>query len=187
MSRIGNKPISLPAGIKVNWQPPVLTLQGPKGTSTLVLPEGFNLQQQDGTLRLLRPSDEKRHKALHGTFRALIQNAVIGISQGFQRALEVVGIGYKAELKGSELLLLTLGYSHDIAFVLPPGIKAQVIQERGQNLRIVLESTDKQLLGQVAAMLRSLRPPDPYKGKGIRYADEVIRLKAGKVKGKGKK
>lgn len=187
MSRVGRKPIIIPSGVKVSWQAPVLTLQGPKGTQALRLPEGFFIEQSDKELKLLRPSDEKRDKALHGTFRALIQNAIVGISQGFQKVLEIVGIGYKAELKGSDVLLLTLGYSHDIAFVLPQGVKAQIVQERGQNLRIVLESIDKQLVGQVAAMLRNLRPPDPYKGKGVRYADEVIRLKAGKAKGKGKK
>jgi len=164
-----------------------LTLQGPKGTYTLTLPEGFTVEQNGNQLQVIRPSEEKHHKALHGTYRALVQNAVIGVSTGFQRTLEVVGIGYKAELKGKDVLLLTLGYSHDIAFVLPEGVQAQIVAERGQNLRIVLESSDKQLVGQVAAMLRSLRPPDPYKGKGIRYADEVIRLKAGKAKGKGKK
>ncbi|RMF47898.1 MAG: 50S ribosomal protein L6 [Bacteroidetes bacterium] len=187
MSRIGKQPIALPASVKVSWQPPTLTLQGPKGTYTLTLKEGFTLHQEGGLLRVVRPSDDKQDKALHGTYRALIQNAVVGVSQGYQRVLEVVGIGYKAELKGSDVLLLTLGYSHDIAFVLPSGIKAQIVTERGQNLRIVLEGSDKQLVGQVAAMLRSLRPPDPYKGKGVRYADEVIRLKAGKAKGKGKK
>lgn len=187
MSRIGKQPIPLPPTVKVTWQPPTLTLQGPKGTYTLTLKEGFTLQQEPGLLRIVRPSDEKADKALHGTYRALIQNAVIGVSQGYQRVLEVVGIGYKAELKGSEVLLLTLGYSHDVAFVLPPGIKAQVVTERGQNLKLILEGSDKQMVGQVAAMLRSLRPPDPYKGKGIRYAEEPIRLKAGKAKGKGKK
>jgi len=187
MSRIGKQPIALPPSVKVSWQPPTLTLQGPKGTYTLALEEGFTIQQEAGFLRVVRPSDDKQDKALHGTYRALIQNAVVGVSQGYQRVLEVVGIGYKAELKGPDVLLLTLGYSHDIAFVLPSGIKAQIVTERGQNLRIVLEGSDKQLVGQVAAMLRSLRPPDPYKGKGVRYANEVIRLKAGKAKGKGKK
>lgn len=187
MSRVGKKPVAIPAGVKVSWQAPVLTLQGPKGTQTLTLPEGFSISQENGHLMLTRPSDDKHARALHGTYRALIQNAIIGASQGFQKVLELVGIGYKAELKGSEVLLLTLGYSHDVAFVLPAGIKAQIVQERGQNLRIVLESTDKQLIGQVAAMLRSLRPPDPYKGKGVRYSGEVIKLKAGKAKGKGKK
>lgn len=177
----------IPTGVKVTWQAPILTFQGPKGNYTLTLPEGFTIEQSGNQLQLIRPSEEKHYKALHGTYRALIQNAVIGVSAGFQRVLEVVGIGYKAELKGSDVLLLTLGYSHDIAFVLPQGVKAQIIAERGQNLRIVLESLDKQLVGQVASMIRSLRPPNPYKGKGVRYADEVIRLKAGKAKGKGKK
>ncbi|MDW8135137.1 MAG: 50S ribosomal protein L6, partial [Bacteroidia bacterium] len=151
------------------------------------LPEGFSVVREDNQVRLIRPSDDKKTKALHGTYRMLVQNAIVGVSVGFRRVLEIVGIGYKAELKGSDVLLLTLGYSHDIAFVLPAGIKAQIVAERGQNLQIVLESTDKQLIGQVAAMLRSLRPPDPYKGKGIRYAGEAIQLKAGKAKGKGKK
>jgi len=187
MSRVGKKPVAIPPSVKVSWEPPVLTVQGPKGTQKLTLPEGFSISQNNGHLVLVRPSDDKRARALHGTYRALIQNAVIGTSQGFQKVLELVGIGYKAELKGSNVLLLTLGYSHDVAFVLPEGIKAQIVQERGQNLQIVLESSDKQLVGQVAAMIRSLRPPDPYKGKGLRYSDEVIILKAGKAKGKGKK
>ncbi|MCS7162602.1 MAG: 50S ribosomal protein L6 [Bacteroidia bacterium] len=187
MSRIGKRPVALPREVKWSWEPPRLKLQGPKGSYTLELADGFTIQAEDGQLRVTRPSDEKHHKALHGTYRALLQNAVIGVSQGFQKTLEIVGIGYKAELKAPDVLVFTLGYSHDIAFVLPPNIKAQVVAERGQNLRIVLESVDKQLVGQVAAMLRSLRPPDPYKGKGIRYADEVLRLRAGKVKGKGKK
>ncbi|MCS6789416.1 MAG: 50S ribosomal protein L6 [Bacteroidia bacterium] len=187
MSRVGKKPVPLPSGVQWNWQPPLLTVQGPKGTQTLKLKEGFDVQQENGSLMILRPSDEKMDKALHGTYRALLKNAVEGVSKGFQKVLEIVGIGYRAEIKGGDVLVLTLGYSHDIAFILPPGIKAQTVAERGQNLKIVLESSDKQLVGQIAAMLRSLRPPDPYKGKGIRYSDEVIKLKAGKAKGKGKK
>ncbi len=187
MSRVGRKPIPIPPGTKVQWQAPQLTVSGPKGSHVLVLPDSLQLSQSDSTLQLERKGDDKHSRALHGTYRALIQNALTGVSTGFQITLEVVGIGYRAELKGSDVLVLTLGFSHEVAFVLPAGIKAQVVAERGQNLRIVLEGTDKQLVGQVAAMIRSLRPPDPYKGKGIRYADEVIRLKAGKAKGKGKK
>lgn len=187
MSRVGKRPISIPPGTKVQWQAPHLSISGPKGSHTIVLPEELRLLQSDSTLQLERVDEEKRSRALHGTYRALIQNAITGVSTGFQTTLEVVGIGYRAELRGSDVLVLVLGFSHEVAFVLPPGIKAQVVAERGQNLRIVLESTDKQLLGQVAAMIRSLRPPDPYKGKGIRYAGEIIRLKAGKAKGKGKK
>ncbi len=187
MSRVGKKPIPIPPGTKVQWQAPQLSVSGPKGSHVLVLPDSLQLSQSDSTLQLERKGDDKHSRALHGTYRALIQNALTGVSTGFQIALEVVGIGYRAELKGSDVLVLTLGFSHEVAFVLPAGVKAQVVAERGQNLRIVLESTDKQLVGQVAAMIRSLRPPDPYKGKGIRYAGEVIRLKAGKAKGKGKK
>ncbi|MCX7607004.1 MAG: 50S ribosomal protein L6 [Bacteroidia bacterium] len=187
MSRVGKKPISLPAGVKLRWEAPVLTVQGPKGSHSFTLAEGFSIVQEGSQIQVVRSSEEKSARALHGTYRALIQNAVKGVSEGFQRTLELVGIGYKAEMKGNDVLLLTLGYSHDIAFVLPSGIKAQIVTERGQNLKIALESTDKQLVGQVASMLRALRPPDPYKGKGVRYSEEVIRLKAGKAKGKGKK
>jgi large subunit ribosomal protein L6 len=187
MSRIGKLPITVPAGLKIEWQNPLLKVKGPKGELSLTLHEGFDIRQEAGQLVVTRPSDEKSDKALHGTYRMLIHNMLEGVSKGYVRELEIVGVGYKAEKKGENVLIFTLGYSHDVAVVLPPGIKAEIIQERGQPLRIRLESADKQLIGQVAAIIRGLRPPDPYKGKGVRYAGEVLRLRQGKAKGKGKK
>lgn len=187
MSRIGKLPIAVPSTVKVDWTPPHLKVKGPKGELALTLAPGFEVQQANGSLMVVRPSDEKQHKALHGTYRALIQNLIQGVSQGFTQTLEIVGVGYRVEKKSENLLLFTLGYSHEIAVVLPPGLKAEVIQERGQNLRLQLSGIDKQLVTQVAAMIRGLRPPDPYKGKGIRYGDEVLSLRQGKAKGKGKK
>jgi len=187
MSRIGKLPVPIPTAVKVDWQAPLLKVRGPKGELTLTLKEGFDIQQSDGQIRVIRPSDEKADKALHGTYRALIRNMVEGVSKGYVKELEIVGVGYRAEKKGENLLIFTLGYSHELAVVLPAGVKAEIIQERGQPLRIRLESIDKQLIGQVAAILRGLRPPDPYKGKGVRYVGEVLRLRQGKAKGKGKK
>jgi len=187
MSRVGKLPIPIPAGTKVEWQAPLFKVKGPKGELHLRLKEGFDIQQEDGYLKVIRPSDEKAHKALHGTYRMLIRNMVEGVSKGYVKELEIVGVGYRAEKKGENMLVFTLGYSHEVAVVLPQGVKAEIIQERGQPLRIRLESSDKQLIGQVAAIMRGLRPPDPYKGKGVRYAGEVLRLRQGKAKGKGKK
>jgi len=187
MSRIGKVPIAVPAGTKIDWQSPLLKVKGPKGELALTLREGFDIQQENGQLVVIRPSDEKSAKALHGTYRMLIHNMVEGVSKGYVKELEIVGVGYKVEKKGENVLIFTLGYSHEVAVILPPGIKAEIIQERGQPLRLRLESADKQLIGQVAAIIRDLRPPDPYKGKGVRYVGEVLRLRQGKAKGKGKK
>lgn len=187
MSRIGKLPIVVPSTVKVDWTPPHLKVKGLKGELALTLAPGFEVQQVNGSLRVVRPSNEKQHKALHGTYRALIQNLIEGVSQGFTQTLEIVGVGYRVEKKSENLLLFNLGYSHEIAVVLPPGLKAEVIQERGQNLRLQLFGIDKQLVTQVASMIRGLRPPDPYKGKGIRYEGEMLSLRQGKAKGKGKK
>ncbi len=187
MSRIGKLPIPVPSTVKVDWTPPLLKVKGPKGELALTLGPGFDLQQASNALHVVRPSDEKHHKALHGTYRALIHNLILGVSEGFTRTLEIVGVGYRVEKKAENLLLFTLGYSHEIAVVLPPGLKAEVIQERGQNLQLQLSGIDKQLVTQMASVIRGLRPPDPYKGKGIRYQGEVLSLRQGKAKGKGKK
>jgi len=187
MSRVGKLPIPIPAGIRIDWQAPLLRVKGPRGELSLMLREGFTIKQEDGHITVVRPSDEKEHRALHGTYRMLIHNMVEGVSKGYVKELEIVGVGYRAEKRGENVLIFTLGYSHEVAVVLPAGIKAELIQERGQPLRIRLESPDKQLIGQIGAILRGLRPPDPYKGKGVRYVGEVLRLRQGKAKGKGKK
>ncbi len=178
MSRIGKKPIPIPQGVKVSVGREVV-VEGPKGRLTVPVPEGIRVEQRDGHLVIERESD--RYAALHGLTRALAANAVEGVSKGFVRELDIVGIGYRAEQKG-RVLILSLGYSHPIEFVLPQGIEARV----DKMTHIVISGADKQLVGQVAADLRALRPPDPYKNKGIRYSDEKLRKKVGKTGAGGK-
>ncbi len=184
MSRIGKLPIHLPDGVRVEVAPNnVVTVSGPKGTLTLQVDPDITVEVQDKTVRVLRPTDQKRHRALHGLYRALIQNMVTGVTQGYRKELEIIGIGFRATMSGN-LLELALGYSHPIYFVPPEGIKISVRSERGSNPIVVVEGIDKQLVGQVAAKIRSLRPPEPYKGKGIRYVGEYVRRKAGKTAGR---
>ncbi|MCS7316378.1 MAG: 50S ribosomal protein L6 [Bryobacterales bacterium] len=178
MSRIGKKPIPIPQGVKVSVGRE-LVVEGPKGRLTVPVPQGIRVEQRDGQLVVERESD--RYAALHGLTRALAANAVEGVSKGFVRELDIVGIGYRAEQKG-RVLVLSLGYSHPIEFVLPQGIEAKV----DKMTHIVISGADKQLVGQVAANLRALRPPDPYKNKGIRYSDEKLRKKVGKTGAGGK-
>jgi len=173
MSRIGKKPIGIPQGVKVSIGAE-LTVEGPKGRLTVPIPAGIRVEQRDGQLEVKR--EDERYAALHGLTRALAANAVQGVSSGFVRELDIVGIGYRAEQKG-RVLALSLGYSHPIEFVLPRGVEARV--EKGTH--IVVSGADKQLVGQVAANLRALRPPDPYKQKGIRYTGERLRKKVGKT------
>jgi large subunit ribosomal protein L6 len=181
MSRIGKLPISIPANVTVTVSDNnVVTVKGPKGELTQPLDPDITISVEDGTLTVQRPSDQKRHKALHGLYRSLINNMVVGVSEGFKIVQELVGVGYKASHQG-QLLELALGYSHNIFFELPAEVKVNTITERGKNPTIELESHDKQLLGQVAAKIRSLRKPEPYKGKGIRFRGEEIRRKAGKA------
>lgn len=183
MSRIGKLPITLPAGVTVNVSDNnVVNVKGPKGELKQAVDQDIKIRVEDGTLYVERPSDQKRHKALHGLYRALINNMVVGVSEGYKVIQELVGVGYKASNDGN-LLELSLGYSHNIFFELPQEIKLQTITERGKNPTIILESHDKQLIGQVAAKIRSLRKPEPYKGKGIRFQGEVLRRKAGKAAG----
>ncbi|SHL00062.1 50S ribosomal protein L6 [Rhodothermus profundi] len=184
MSRIGKQPIHLPDGVRVEVAPNnVVTVTGPKGTLTLQVDPDITVEVQDKTVRVLRPTDQKRHRALHGLYRALIQNMVTGVTQGYRKELEIIGIGFRASMSGN-LLELALGYSHPIYFVPPEGIKISVRSERGSNPIVIVEGIDKQLVGQVAAKIRSLRPPEPYKGKGIRYVGEYVRRKAGKTAGR---
>ncbi|HSV87993.1 MAG TPA: 50S ribosomal protein L6 [Bacteroidales bacterium] len=183
MSRIGKLPINLPAGVTVNVSASnVVTVKGPKGELKQTVDPDIAVKVEGTALVVERPSDQKRHKALHGLYRALINNMVIGVSEGYKKVQEVVGVGYKASNDGN-LLELSLGYSHTIFFELPREIKLQTVTERGKNPTIILESHDKQLLGQVAAKIRSLRKPEPYKGKGVRFQNEVLRRKAGKAAG----
>jgi large subunit ribosomal protein L6 len=181
MSRIGKKPIPVPVGVKVNIGGE-LRVEGPKGKLSVPIPQGIRLEQNDGTLNILRENDS--FAAAHGLTRALASNAVTGVSTGFTRELDIVGIGYKVEVKG-KVATFTLGYSHQIEFLLPDGVDMKVDKQT----HIVLTGYDRQALGQVAANMRSLRPPDPYKNKGVRYTGEVLRKKVGKsgTGGKGGK
>ncbi|HET6228007.1 MAG TPA: 50S ribosomal protein L6 [Bacteroidia bacterium] len=184
MSRIGKLPIALPKGVELNvTDKNVATVKGPKGTLVQNIDSAITVKNEDGKLVLTRATDQKRHKALHGLYRALLASMVKGVSDGYKLEQELVGVGYRAANKG-QLLELTLGYSHNVAFELPKEIKVSTTAEKGKNPTIILESADKQLLGAVAAKIRSLRKPEPYKGKGIKFTDEVLRRKAGKAAGK---
>jgi large subunit ribosomal protein L6 len=183
MSRVGNKPIPLPKGVKLTIGNELL-VEGPKGKQTVPIPPGITLRQQDGTLEIQRDGNDKA--ALHGLTRALASNAVQGLSTGFTRELQIFGVGYKCEVKG-RIATFTLGYSHPIEFYLPDGIDMKVDKPANNLTPLILTGADRQLLGQVAANMRALRPPDPYKNKGIRYAKEVLRKKAGKTGASGGK
>ncbi|MCK7559896.1 50S ribosomal protein L6 [Chitinophaga sedimenti] len=184
MSRIGKSPIKLASGVTVTVSPAnEISVKGPKGELKQVLDRDIKVEVADGTVTISRPTDQIRHRALHGLYRALLQNMVTGVTEGFKKQLELVGVGYKAANQG-QLLDLSLGYSHNIIVEIPKELKVATLTEKGQNPKIMLEGIDKQLLGQVAAKIRSLRKPEPYKGKGVRYSDEVVRKKAGKSAGK---
>ena len=174
MSRIGNKVISVPSGVKVQIKDGAVDVQGPKGKMTVSLPHGIRFEQKDGTLVAKRESEE--HRALHGLARALVANAVTGVTQGFKKELDIVGVGYRAELKGKNLVI-ALGFSHPIEFAIPEGI--QIAVEKQTHLTV--SGADKGQVGQVSANLRALRPPDPYKQKGIRITGERLKKKAGKA------
>jgi large subunit ribosomal protein L6 len=180
MSRIGKAPINIPAGVTVSVDDQnIITVKGPKGELTQNVDTDIKLSQEDGILTVQRPSEQKRHKALHGLYRSLINNMVIGVTEGYKTEQELVGVGYRATNVGNTLDLV-LGFSHHFVFELPKEIKVTTASEKGKNPVITLESIDKQLLGQVAAKIRSLRAPEPYKGKGIKFVGEVLRRKAGK-------
>lgn len=184
MSRIGKLPIVLPKGVEVNVsEKNLVTVKGTKGTLNQKVDSAITVKNTDGKIVLERATDQKRHKALHGLYRALIASMVKGVSEGYKTEQELVGVGYRAANKG-QLLELTLGYSHNITFELPTEIKVSTTNEKGKNPSIILESADKQLIGAVAAKIRSLRKPEPYKGKGIKFANEELRRKAGKSAGK---
>lgn len=184
MSRIGKKPVVVPQGVTITvGKDNVITVKGPKGELKEAIDRDITVEVADGQVTFARPTDQGRHRALHGLYRALVSNMVKGVTEGYTRQLELVGVGYKAANQGN-VLDLALGYSHNIIFEVPKELKVATAQEKGQNPIITLEGIDKQLLGQVSAKLRSLRKPEPYKGKGVKYVGEFIRRKAGKAAGK---
>jgi large subunit ribosomal protein L6 len=182
MSRIGRKPVSIPQGVKVNVDGAVIRAEGPKGKLMQPVPAGLSVKIENNQLVLSRSGDDRKTRALHGLARALVANMVAGVKDGFERKLEIVGIGYRAQMQG-RAIQLALGYSHPVIFPLPEGVTAEIDRQ----VNITLRGADKAVLGQTAAKIRALREPDPYKGKGIRYANEVIRRKVGKKAGAGAK
>ena len=184
MSRIGKKPVTVPQGVTITiGSDNVITVKGPKGELKEAIDRDIKVEVKDGEVTFNRPTDQGRHRAMHGLYRSLVSNMVKGVTEGYARQLELVGVGYKAANQGN-VLDLALGFSHNIIFEVPKELKVATSQEKGQNPMISLEGIDKQLIGQVAAKLRSLRKPEPYKGKGVKYVGEFIRRKAGKAAGK---
>jgi len=184
MSRIGKAPVVVPAGVTITVNNEnIVTVKGPKGELKEAIDRDITVAIADGQVTFTRPTDQIRHRAMHGLYRSLVNNMVKGVTEGFKKDLELVGVGFKAANTGN-LLDLALGYSHNIIFEIPKELKVATLTEKGQNPKIMLEGIDKQLIGAVAAKLRSLRKPEPYKGKGVKYAGEILRRKAGKAAGK---
>jgi len=184
MSRIGKNPVTITNGVNVSiGADNVITVKGPKGELKQAIDRDIKVEIKDNKIEFIRPTDQIRHKAMHGLYRSLVNNMVLGVTEGYVKKLELVGVGYKASNQGN-LLDLSLGYSHNIVFEIPKELKIATAQEKGKNPIITLESIDKQLIGQVAAKIRSLRKPEPYKGKGVKFEGEVLRRKAGKSAGK---
>jgi large subunit ribosomal protein L6 len=183
MSRIGKQPVTIPAGVTFNFANHKVSVKGPKGELHQTIDPDFSIKQENGEVLVERPTEQKRHKSMHGLYRALIANMVEGVSKGYKHQLELVGVGYKATAQ-SNVLELSLGYSHNVFLAVPSEVKVQALQEKGQNPTIILEGIDKQLIGQVAAKIKSLRKVEPYKGKGIRFTGEFVRRKAGKAAAK---
>ena len=184
MSRIGKQPVVVPAGVTINVSTAnVLSVKGPKGELSQQIDRDIKVEVKEGEVVLTRPTDQIRHRAMHGLYRSLVSNMVKGVTEGYKKELELVGVGFKAANTGN-LLDLALGYSHNIIIEIPSELKVTTTTEKGQNPKVFLEGIDKQLIGQVAAKLRSLRKPEPYKGKGVKYAGEILRRKAGKSAGK---
>ncbi|MEW6448297.1 MAG: 50S ribosomal protein L6 [Bacillota bacterium] len=182
MSRIGRKPIPVPQGVEVVLEGDKVTVKGPLGVLEREIPKGVTVERQNGSLLVNRRSDQPRDRALHGLYRTLLNNMVIGVTQGFTKSLEIIGVGYRAVKQGRKLAL-TIGYSHPVEVEPPPGLEIEVPAAT----KITVKGIDKEKVGQLAAYIRSIREPEPYKGKGIRYEGETIRRKAGKAGGKGKK
>jgi large subunit ribosomal protein L6 len=180
MSRIGKAPIEIPAGVEISVsQGNLVTVKGKKGTLTQQVNADLSVDIEDGVLTVSRPTEQQRHRELHGLYRSLISNMVEGVSNGYTKELEVIGVGYRAANTG-QLLELTLGYSHPVMFYVPEEVKVEAVMEKGKNPIVKLESYDKQLLGQIAARIRAFRKPEPYKGKGVKFVGEQLRRKAGK-------
>jgi large subunit ribosomal protein L6 len=177
MSRIGKQPVPIPDGVSVDVKGSEVTVKGPKGELSRRFDPAMTIEEQNGELVVTRPTDQRNHRALHGLTRALLNNMVIGVSEGYEIRLRIIGTGYRAEMTGDELKL-SLGYSHDIQVAPPPSV-AFAVEDRGQE--VIITSPNKEVIGQVAADIRKLRPPEPYKGKGIRYKGELVRQKAGKA------
>jgi len=176
VSRIGRKPISLPPGVEIKIEDNIITVKGPKGVLSQAIPEDITINQQESELLVTRPSDAKRHRAMHGLARALVANMVTGVTTGFEKKLEMVGVGYRAQLQGNKLVI-NIGFSHPVEVDPPQGIEFEVPAVT----KITVKGIDKQLVGNTAADIRAIRKPEPYKGKGLRYENEVVRRKAGKT------
>lgn len=183
MSRIGKLPIILPKGVSVDVKDNIVTVKGPKGELKQTVNPAIKIEVENGEIKFSRPNDEKQNRAFHGLYRALINNMVVGVSDGYTKTLELVGVGYRVSNQG-QILEFSLGFSHNIFMKLPDEIKVETKSERNQNPIVILTCADKQLIGQVCAKIRSLRKPEPYKGKGIRFKGEVVRRKAGKTAAK---
>ena len=177
MSRIGNAPVVVPSGVDVSVADGTITVKGPKGTLTRAIPGDIQVDNADGTLTFTRPNDERRNKALHGLTRSLVNNMVVGVTDGYRKELEIVGVGYRAEAQGPSGLRLNLGFSHPVNVTAPEGITFEVPAPT----QVIVAGIDKEVVGQVAANIRSIRKPEPYKGKGVRYAGERVLRKAGKA------
>lgn len=177
MSRVGKNPIQIPTGVDVKLQDNIVSVKGPKGELRCNIPAGISVSMQEKSIQVARPSDTKQYRSLHGTVRNIIANMVAGTSTGYQKVLDISGVGYRAQVQGKKIVF-TLGYSHPVEFQLPEGVSAEVDKKQTQ---ITLQGIDKQVMGQVAANIRGLRAPDVYKGKGVRYANEFIKLKVGKA------
>jgi large subunit ribosomal protein L6 len=177
MSRIGKAPVAIPAGVDVTVADGTVTVKGPKGTLSRVIPGDIQITQEDGSLIFVRPNDERQNKALHGLVRSLVNNMVIGVTDGYRKQLEIVGVGYRAEAQGANALRLNLGFSHPVNVEAPEGITFEVPVPT----QVIVSGIDKEVVGQVAANIRSIRKPEPYKGKGVRYAGERVLRKAGKA------
>lgn len=176
MSRIGNKPVVIPAGVTVDLKDNTVTVKGPKGELTYTFNQNISLEQREGEVAFTRPDNSKENKTIHGTTRAVFNNMVVGVTDGFQKELELIGVGYRAQLQGKKLVL-NVGYSHPVEFTPEEGIEIEV----PSNTKVIVKGYDKQKVGELAANIRGVRPPEPYKGKGIRYVDEFVRRKEGKT------
>lgn len=184
MSRIGKAPINIPEGVEISISKSnMVTVKGPKGELAQQIDPDLMIEIEDGVLEVKRPTEQQRHRSVHGLYRSLISNMVEGVSHGFKKELELVGVGYRTSNTGN-LLEIMVGYSHPIMFYVPDEISVETKMEKGKNPMIILEGIDKQLVGQIAAKIRSFRKPEPYKGKGIKYRDEILRRKAGKTAAK---